>query len=125
MYVHKRYCVFVGLFMLLLVEFICLISYFSLTYGIGGASSGDASSGTDSISNKLLKEVKEAIVKPLILIQMLMTGVFPNLLKNSKVIPLYKKDDNTNMSNYRLIASIPSISIIFKTSHLATVNQVL
>ena len=74
------------------------------------------SSGIDSISNKLLKEVKEAIVIPLTIIinQMLMTGVFPNLLKISKVIPLYKKDDNTNMSNYRPIALLPSISKIFE-----------
>ena len=59
------------------------------------------STGIDSISNKVLKEVKEAIVIPLTIIinQMLMTGIFPNLLKISKVIPLYKKDDNTNMSN--------------------------
>ena len=55
------------------------------------------SSIIDSISNKLLKEVKETMVIPLTIInnQMLMTGVFPNLLKISKVIPLYKKDDNT------------------------------
>ena len=74
------------------------------------------SPGIDSISNKLLKEVKEAIVIPLtkIINQMLITGVFSNLLKNSKVIPLYKKHDNTNMSNYRPIALLPSISKIFE-----------
>ena len=70
------------------------------------------SSGIHFISNKLLKEVKEAIV--IIINQMLMTGNFPNLLKISKVIPLYKKDDNTNMSNYRPIARLPSISKILE-----------
>ena len=51
------------------------------------------STSIDSISNKLLKEVKEAIVIPLRIIinQMLMTEIFPYLLKTSKVIPLYKK----------------------------------
>ena len=72
--------------------------------------------GIDIISNKLLKGVKEVIVIPLTILinQMLMTGVFPNLLKISKVIPLYKKTDNTNMSNYRLIALLLSISKILK-----------
>ena len=45
---------------------------------------------------------------------MLMTRVFPNLLKTSKVIPLHKKDDNTNMSNYRPIALLSSISKILE-----------
>ena len=85
------------------------------------------STGIDSISNKLLKEVKEAIEIPITIIinQMLMTGIFPNLLKISKVIPLYKKDDNTNMSNYRPIALVPSISKIFEKVILLQLTKYL
>ena len=69
---------------------------------------------------------KEAIVIPLTINinQMLMTGVFPNLLKISKVIPLYKKY-NKNMSNYRPIALLPSISKIFKKVILLLLTKYL
>ena len=71
------------------------------------------STGVDSVSNKLLKFVKNAISEPLTIIinQMLRVGIFPDLLKISKVVPVYKKDDNTNLSNYRPISLL---SIIFE-----------
>ena len=52
-----------------------------------------SSSGVDSISNKLIKYVKDVILEPLTVIinQMLNVGIFPDSLKISKVIPIYKK----------------------------------
>ena len=74
------------------------------------------STGVDSVSNKLLKFVRNAISEPLTVIinQMLRVGIFPDLLKISKVVPVYKKDDNTNLSNYRPISLLPSMSKILE-----------
>ena len=49
--------------------------------------------GNDGISTKLLKAIKQEIFKPLTIIinQSLATGIFPDPLKITKVIPLYKK----------------------------------
>ena len=74
------------------------------------------STGVDSVSNKLLKFVKNVISGPLSIIinQMLKSGIFPDSLKISKIVPLYKKDDDTNLSIYRPISLLPSISKILK-----------
>ena len=71
-----------------------------------------SSSGKYDISNKILQYIKHIIIKPLALIinQMLYTGIFPNALKISKTIPLFKKGDASNMSNYRPISLLPTIS---------------
>ena len=64
----------------------------------------------------LLKFMKNAISQPLTIIinQMLNIGVFSELLKLSKVIPIYKKGDDPMFSNYRPISLLPSISKIFE-----------
>ena len=74
------------------------------------------STGKDEISNKLLKSIKHIISKPLSVIinQSLVTGIFPNALKISKVIPLYKKGDKQYLSNYRPISLLPTISKVFE-----------
>ena len=45
---------------------------------------------------------------------MLITGIFPDAFKLSKVIPLYKKDDSSLLDNYRPISLLPTISRIFE-----------
>ena len=45
---------------------------------------------------------------------MLYTGIFPNALKISKTIPLFKKGDASNMANYRPISLLPTISTVFE-----------
>ena len=55
----------------------------------------DDSTGIDGISNQLLKSAKNVLVKPIttIINQMIVTGIFPDNLKISKVIPSYKAKD--------------------------------
>ena len=69
------------------------------------------SSGYDLISNKILKYIKNKISNSLTLItnQMLKTGNFPDQLKVSKVIPLYKKGDINTLTNYRPISLLPTL----------------
>jgi len=75
-----------------------------------------SSYGHDRISNKLLKYVKYEIAKPLKLLvnQSVECGIFPSNLKDARVIPIYKKDNEQNFSNYRPISLLPSISKIYE-----------
>ena len=72
--------------------------------------------GFDGLSTKLIKIIKPVIIVPLIIIinQMLNTGIFPDKLKTAKIIPIYKKDDETLFTNYRPISLLPAISKIFE-----------
>jgi len=53
------------------------------------------------------------------------TGIFPDLLKISKVIPLYKKDDDKVFANYRPISLLPSMSKIFEKAILIQITDYL
>ena len=56
---------------------------------------------------------------------MLKTGTFPELLKSSKVIHLYKKGYNLNLSNYKPIPLLPSFSKIFEKAILTQLIEYL
>ena len=45
---------------------------------------------------------------------MMCSGIFPEQLKVSKIIPLHKANDKMFLTNYRPIALLPSISKIFE-----------
>ena len=67
---------------------------------------GTKASGYDDISPKVIKECIHSIVEPLCFIfnKSLLTGVVPDKLKISKVIPIFKKNDCKNVENYRPIS---------------------
>ena len=78
------------------------------------------SSGHDNMSTQFLKQIDTAIANPLsVLINKSMeTGIFPNILKLAKVIPVYKSKAKDNFSNYRPISLLPALSkIIEKVVH--------
>ena len=74
------------------------------------------SSGYNGISTKLLNQIIRDIVSPLehIFNLSLSTGCCPDLLKLAKVIPIYKKDDPAQVTNYRPISLLPCISKILE-----------
>ena len=74
------------------------------------------SSGSDKISNKLLKHVKHELTDPLtrIINQTIDTGIFPDLLKIAKVTPIFKKGNMDEFSNYRPVSVLPSVSKVFE-----------
>lgn len=74
------------------------------------------SCGIDNLSSNLLKSLKNVLSNPIctLINQSLNLGIFPNCLKLAKVIPVYKKDDKKNVSNYRPISLLPSLSKIFE-----------
>lgn len=79
------------------------------------------SSGTDEIPCCLLKDVAELIVYPLThLINISFeTGYFPKQLKTSLIIPVHKRNDPSNIQNYRPISLLSVFSKIFeKAFHL-------
>ncbi len=57
----------------------------------------NTSCGFDRISMKLLKSIKHILAETLTVVinQMLNTGIFPDLIKIAKIMPIYNKDDET------------------------------
>jgi Notch-like protein len=80
--------------------------------------------GYGGISTKILKLSASFISSPVndICNRMLSQSTFPDRLKYATVMPLHKKGDRRNMSNYRLVSLLTSFSKIFETVMLTRIS---
>ena len=76
----------------------------------------NSSSGHDDINPRVLKYVTPEILHPLtyIINLSLEKGIFPDLLKIAKIIPLFKNGDTEKFSNYRPISLLTCFSKLFE-----------
>lgn len=74
------------------------------------------SAGYDDIPPSLLKLSSDIISAPLahVINLSLVTGFYPNQLKNAKVIPVFKSGDKREVNNYRPISMLPSFNKVFE-----------
>jgi hypothetical protein len=75
-----------------------------------------SSSGFDCISTKLLRCVIDLLVYPLehIFNLSFRSGVYSDLLKIAKVVPIYKGSEQSNLINYRPVSVLPAVSKILE-----------
>lgn len=78
------------------------------------------SAGLDGISNRIIKHISANIISPLLHVVNLALekGIFPDELKSTLIIPLYKKKERDNVENYRPIALNSSLSKILEKAFL-------
>ena len=76
------------------------------------------SCGHDNLSTVTLKYIANEISECLTLIinQSITRGIFPDQLKIAKVVPIFKKDDQAQIKNYRPISVLPVMSKKFENA---------
>ena len=52
--------------------------------------------------------------------ELVLRGIFPDLLKMADITPVHKKDDTSNKENYRPVSILPSISKNFWKKYIRT-----
>ena len=70
----------------------------------------------DGIPPRLIKESANAIAGPIaaIMNHSIRTGQYPSRWKLGQVTPLFKKDDELNISNYRPVTVLPALTNVFE-----------
>lgn len=76
----------------------------------------DSSAGYDDITAKIIKTSNQYLLEPLthVFNLSLSQGVFPDELKIAKVVPIYKKDDEQLITNYRPVSVLPVLSKVLE-----------
>jgi hypothetical protein len=72
--------------------------------------------GPDTISHKMLKLTAKTVSKPLCILfnRSLSEKIFPQYWKVAHVLPLFKKDDPSIVSNYRPVSLLSCVSKIME-----------
>ena len=83
--------------------------------------------GADNIPISIIKKTLDLISDPLLSIinLSLSLGIFPDRLKISKIIPIFKSDNAILVQNYRPISILPAISKIFERAVYNRIFQFL
>ena len=94
-------------------------------YSLIASLPNKSSSGYDGVSNILLKSLSQQLLVPLCIVfnKSMAEGIFPEKMKISEIIPLYKTKDKHLMTNYRPVSLLPVISkVLEKLVHKRTYN---
>ena len=86
------------------------------TYELIKSLSNKKSSGFDKISSNLIKSCNLSLCKPItqLINKSFSQGIFPSNLKIGKLTPLHKRDEMSNVANFRPISQLSCISTIIE-----------
>jgi len=72
--------------------------------------------GFDNLPNRILKICSQSLATPFSLLFnfIFSSEEYPTVWKTATVIPLLKKDSQTEVQNYRPVALLPSLSKVFE-----------
>lgn len=87
----------------------------------------NTSSGYDLVSSIILKDTHLKIIPSLteIINNDLKNGIFPDILKIARVVPVYKNGDKFEMNNYRAISVLPNPSKLYEKIIYKQLNEYL